>query len=110
MEGGWNHRLACYRLLTVNLRIAPSRVQRDKRPQKASEDTALIAFNYLAPPGRRESVCELQRGEVGVATVLLSNNDSSSSVLFLPSLFVHAEHQEPHNQRNCHNQAKGCEV
>jgi hypothetical protein len=35
--------------------------------------------------------CERQRGGVGVTTLLLSNKDSSSS-LFLPSLFVHAEY------------------
>ena len=45
-----------------------------------------------------------------VTTVLLSNQDSSCGGLFFPSLFVHAEHQEPHNQRNCHNQAKRREV
>lgn len=38
------------------------------------------------------------------------SNNRNSSRLFLPSLFVHAEHQEPQNKRNRPQQAKDCEV
>src|SRR5438132_14111637 len=30
--------------------------------------------------------------------------------LLLPSLFVHAEHEEPHNLRSCPEEAQGCNV
>jgi hypothetical protein len=63
-------------------------------------------FDLCVPLSEEGRGCVARLNIVALPSAL----DSPFAGLLLPSLFVHAEHEEPHDQPCCPEEAEGCNV